>query len=72
MLSIVLLNPIENLWRELKVQVSKRQPTNVQQLEEICKEEWTKIPSSVCQTLTTNERKLLHAVITYKGYATKY
>ncbi|KAI4878085.1 hypothetical protein NFI96_027878, partial [Prochilodus magdalenae] len=38
------LNPIENLWRELKVRVAKRQPTNLHDLERICKEEWAKIP----------------------------
>ncbi|TWW59170.1 Transposable element [Takifugu flavidus] len=42
------LNPIENLWRELKVRVAKRQPTNLNDLERICKEEWAKIPRYVC------------------------
>ncbi|KAI4888362.1 hypothetical protein NFI96_011255, partial [Prochilodus magdalenae] len=44
------LNPIENLWRELKVRVAKQQPTNLHDLERICKEEWAKIPpASVVQ-----------------------
>ncbi len=30
--------------RELKLRVSKRQPRNLNDLERICKEEWTKIP----------------------------
>ncbi|KAJ4944116.1 hypothetical protein JOQ06_012661 [Pogonophryne albipinna] len=34
------LNPIENLWRELKVHVAQRQPQNITALEEICMEEW--------------------------------
>ncbi len=38
------LNPIENLWRELKVGVDKRQPRNLNDLERIYKEEWDKIP----------------------------
>ncbi len=38
------LNPIENLWRELKVRVAKRQPRNLNDLERICKEEWDKKP----------------------------
>ncbi len=42
------LNPIENLWRELKVRVGKRQPQNLNDLERICKEEWDKIPCSSC------------------------
>ncbi len=33
------LNPIENLWRELKVRVTKRQTRNFNDLERICKEE---------------------------------
>ena len=32
-------NPIENLWNTLKVKVQKRNPQNIKQLEELCKEE---------------------------------
>ncbi len=42
------LNPIENLWRDLKVRVAKRQPRNLNDLERICKEEWDKIPPEMC------------------------
>ncbi len=45
------LNPIENLWRELKVRVAQRQPQNITALEEICMEEWAKIPATVCEDL---------------------
>ncbi|CAJ0952984.1 unnamed protein product [Ranitomeya imitator] len=38
------LNPIENLWRELKVRVAQRQAQNITALEEICMEEWANIP----------------------------
>ena len=51
------LNPIENLWRELKLWVAKRQPQNLKDLERICKEEWAKsLPRSVqtCWKTTTN------------------
>ncbi|KAJ4923599.1 hypothetical protein JOQ06_021510 [Pogonophryne albipinna] len=41
------LNPIENLWRELKVRVAQRQPQNITALEEICMEEWAKIPATL-------------------------
>ncbi|KAJ4935887.1 hypothetical protein JOQ06_017414, partial [Pogonophryne albipinna] len=40
------LNPIENLWRELKVCVAQRQPQNITPQEEICMEEWAKIPAT--------------------------
>ncbi|KAK3539818.1 hypothetical protein QTP70_013303 [Hemibagrus guttatus] len=39
------LNPIENLWKELKIRVAQRQPQNVTALEEICMEEWAKLPA---------------------------
>ncbi|KAJ4929378.1 hypothetical protein JOQ06_004987 [Pogonophryne albipinna] len=44
------LNPIENLWRELKVRVAQRQPQNITALEEICMEEWAKIPATRAMT----------------------
>ncbi|KAI4899167.1 hypothetical protein NFI96_031704, partial [Prochilodus magdalenae] len=45
------LNPIEDLWRELKLRVTQRQPRNLADLEEICVEEWAKIPAAVCADL---------------------
>lgn len=66
------LNPIENLWRELKVRVARRQPTNLHDLERICKEEWAKIPPGVCAKLVVNYKKRLTAVLANKGFATKY
>ncbi|KAJ4920440.1 hypothetical protein JOQ06_013940 [Pogonophryne albipinna] len=50
------LNPIENLWRELKVRVAQRQPQNITALEEICMEEWAKIPAT---RLLTDKRNVL-------------
>ncbi|KAK3557136.1 hypothetical protein QTP70_024724 [Hemibagrus guttatus] len=41
------LNPIENLWRELKIRVTQRQPQNITALEEICMEEWAKLPATI-------------------------
>ncbi len=66
------LNPIENLWRELKVRVAKRQPRNLNDLERICKEEWDKIPPEMCANLVANYKKRLTPVIANKGFATKY
>ena len=43
------LNPIENLWRELKGRISQRQPQNLKNLEKVCMEEWAKIAAAVCQ-----------------------
>ncbi len=51
------LNPIENLWRELKLCVAQRQPQNLKDLENTCMEEWAKIPAAVCANLVKNYRK---------------
>ncbi|KAI4891988.1 hypothetical protein NFI96_034203 [Prochilodus magdalenae] len=61
------LNPIENLWRELKVRVAQRQPRILKALEEICMEEWAKIPAAVCANLVKNYRKRLISVIANKA-----
>ncbi len=66
------LNPIENLWRELKVRVAKRQPQNLNDLERICKVEWDKIPPEMCANLVANYKKRLTSVIANKGFGTKY
>ena len=45
------LNPIENLWQDLKTAVHKRSPSNLAEFELFCKEEWAKIPVSRCAKL---------------------
>ena len=37
------LNPIENLWVDLKKRVRARRPTNLTQLQQLCQEEWDRI-----------------------------
>ncbi len=68
------LNPIENLWKELKVRVAKHQPRNLNNLERICKEEWDRIPPAmkkerniflfvtytIIQSITSSEMCALH------------
>ncbi|KAK3574700.1 hypothetical protein QTP86_014767 [Hemibagrus guttatus] len=65
------LNPIENLWRELKICVAQW-PQNITALEEICMEEWAKLPATVRKNLVATYRKRLTSVIANKGYITKY
>uniref|UniRef100_A0A8K9WP00 Tc1-like transposase DDE domain-containing protein n=1 Tax=Oncorhynchus mykiss TaxID=8022 RepID=A0A8K9WP00_ONCMY len=66
------LNPIENLWKELKTAVHKCSPSNLTELELFCKEEWEKISVSRCAKLIETYPKRLTAVIAAKGDATKY
>ncbi|KAK3542723.1 hypothetical protein QTP70_000093 [Hemibagrus guttatus] len=40
------LNPIEHLWRDLKVAVHRRSPSNLMELERSCKEECGKLPKN--------------------------
>ncbi|KAJ4929184.1 hypothetical protein JOQ06_004799, partial [Pogonophryne albipinna] len=56
------LNPIENLWRELKDRVAQRQPQNITALEEICMEEWAKIPATSKWLYIGTERGNIHLV----------
>ncbi|KAJ4924834.1 hypothetical protein JOQ06_003784 [Pogonophryne albipinna] len=53
------LNPIENLWRELKVRVAQRQPQNITALEEICIEEWAKIPATSLKPVFINRSSVV-------------
>uniref|UniRef100_A0A8C7TU33 Transposase Tc1-like domain-containing protein n=1 Tax=Oncorhynchus mykiss TaxID=8022 RepID=A0A8C7TU33_ONCMY len=66
------LNPIEHLWKELKVRIAQRQPRNLKDLEKVCMEEWAKIPAAVCANLAKNYRKRMISVIANKGFCTKY
>ncbi|CAJ0951361.1 unnamed protein product [Ranitomeya imitator] len=66
------LDPTENLWRLLKLNVAQRQPRNLKDLWKICMEERAKIPAAVCANLVKNQRKCLIFVIANKGFCTKY
>uniref|UniRef100_A0A9J7YBH3 Tc1-like transposase DDE domain-containing protein n=1 Tax=Cyprinus carpio carpio TaxID=630221 RepID=A0A9J7YBH3_CYPCA len=66
------LNPIEHLWRDLKIAVHQRLPSNLTELERICKEEWQRIPKSRCEKLVASFPKRLMAVLDQKGASTKY
>ena len=66
------LNPIENLWRELKIRVMARRPSNLKELELIAKDEWPKIPVGTCKKLFSNYRKHLIAVIANKCFSIHY
>ncbi len=61
------LNPIEHLWRDLKMAVHQRLPSNLTELERICKEEWQRIPKSMCEKLVASFPKRLIAVLKQKG-----
>jgi tRNA A37 threonylcarbamoyladenosine biosynthesis protein TsaE len=45
------LNPIENVWAELKKHVRARRPTNLTQLHQLCQAEWD---NGNCEKLSLN------------------
>uniref|UniRef100_A0A8C7CR95 Uncharacterized protein n=1 Tax=Oncorhynchus kisutch TaxID=8019 RepID=A0A8C7CR95_ONCKI len=48
------LNPIEHLWRNLTISVQLRSPSNLTELERICREEWEKLPKYRCAKLVAS------------------
>ena len=58
------MNPIEHLWRDLKIAVQRRSPSNLAELERFCREEWEKLPKYRCAKLVASYQRRLEAVIT--------
>ena len=60
------LNTIEHLWRDLKIAVQRCTPSNLTELERICREEWEKLPKYRCAKLVVSSPGRLEAVINAK------
>ena len=58
------LNPIENLWYDLKIAIYQEDPSNLKELEQFSFEERVKIPVARCGKVTEryNKRLLLQKV----------
>uniref|UniRef100_A0AAZ3PZX1 Tc1-like transposase DDE domain-containing protein n=1 Tax=Oncorhynchus tshawytscha TaxID=74940 RepID=A0AAZ3PZX1_ONCTS len=52
------LNPIENVWAELKKRVRARGPTKLTPLHQLCQEELTKIPQLIVGSLWKAARRV--------------
>jgi hypothetical protein len=61
------LNPIKHLWRDLKIAVQRHYPSDLIELERICKEEW----ENRCAKLVVLYPRRHEAVIAAKGASTK-
>jgi transposase len=57
------LNPIEHLWRDLKKAMQQHSPTNLTEIERICREEWEKLSKYRCAKLVVSYPRRLEAVI---------
>ncbi|GFU06779.1 transposable element Tcb1 transposase [Trichonephila clavipes] len=66
------LNVIENLWSHLERSVQRHQITSKEQLKSVLQEEWLNIASETTRHLVESMPRQLEAVISAKGYATKY
>ncbi|KAG2462119.1 TCB1 transposase, partial [Polypterus senegalus] len=66
------LIPIEHLWRDLKMAVHRRFPSNLMEFERCCKEEWAKLAKDRVAKLVASYSKRLEAVIAAKSPSTKY
>lgn len=66
------LNPIENLWEEMKRKLRKRHIQNKATLKECLLEEWSNIEPSTTRRLVQSMPDRLRAVIKAKGGPTKY
>ena len=68
------LNPIENLWQDIKRTVYNRpkKPTNLTKLDKIVKAAWRATPSDRIQVLVDSMPRRIEACIAAKGGPTKY
>ena len=65
------MNQIARRWRDLKRVVQQRSPSNLTELERICREEWEKLPKYRCANVVVSHPRRLKAVITAKGASTE-
>ena len=68
------LNPIENIWRQLKdnIQSQKVFPKNVNELKVALKEEWENLDNSVFEKVVVSMPRRINAVLAARGGPTKY
>ena len=68
------LNPIENLWHELKLKLASYQnkASSIEELWDRCNKEWNDIKPEKCQDYINTMPKRIKAVIRNKGRITKY
>jgi hypothetical protein len=62
----------EHLWRDMKIAVQQHSPSNVAELERICREKWEKRPKYRCAKLLVSYPRRLNALIADEGASTKY
>ena len=67
------LNPIENLWSNMKIKVSEKQPLSGAELVKAIKEVWVKeISKEYCQSLMKSMPRRIKAMIKNRGGHTNH
>jgi hypothetical protein len=66
------LNPIENLWADLKKRVEKRNPTKVEELKEAVEKEWAGTDEGLCRKLVASMPDRIARLLEYEGGPTGY
>lgn len=66
------LNPIENLWKIIKLKMENHKPKNKANLFEFVQQEWAAVTAEQCQKLVESMPRRMAAVIKNNGYAIKY
>lgn len=66
------LNPIENLWKDVKDAVAKQNITNLDDLYNKVKDLWYAIPVERCRDLIQSMQRRCGSVLKQKGFPTKY
>lgn len=66
------LNPIENLWKDLKSRISNKKTSNKNALWEEIQKEWYATPVETCRKLIDSMPRRCKAVLKNNGYHTKY
>ena len=66
------LNPIENLWEDLKHRIELRSAHNISELKEIVTQEWSNTSQLICGNLVDSMPDRMQAVIDAQGHKTRY
>ena len=66
------LNPIENLWNDLKRRVEQHNATDIEQLEQHLGDEWQATSTDFLANLVDSMPSRCKAVIASEGHLTKY
>ena len=66
------LNPIENLWDIVKRKLRVTRPNTVDELKAAIEASWASITPQQCHSLIASMPRRIEAVISAKGFPTKY